>query len=166
MPKRRRTYAGRTGGTRPIDKQLIFVNMNDVNATQQSTVVLLASTACTVVGLRWSMFIEGNAGTVGNDHDYRWAIVVRRDGDGVPNSMGTVDGAEFYEPEQDVMAFGIGVDHGSATATTGANPQLVWQGKSSSKRKLLIGDRIFFICEGLATETVRVRGVVQLFCKT
>ena len=163
MSKRRRTSAG-FAAARPIDKQLVNVNLNDINATQQTTVLLTAATACTVLGIRWSMFIEGDAGSVGAEHDYRWAIIQLLDRQTANNLDGTNQG-ELYEPEQHVLAFGIGCSRTSSTATVGMQT-LTMNGKTKSMRKLRIGDRVVFICKGIATETVRVRGAVQLFCKS
>ena len=70
MSKRRRTSAG-FAAARPIDKQLISISLDDISATQQTTVLLAPSSACTVLGIRWSFFIEGNAGTISLPHDYR-----------------------------------------------------------------------------------------------
>ncbi len=165
MSKRRRTFAGRAGAARPIDKDLIFIELNDVNATQQRTELFAATTACTILGIRWSLFVEGDAGSVGLDHDFEWIIVKRNDGEGNENNMNRTNAASFYQPEQDVLAFYVGTSHASASATTGLSVESL-QGTTKTMRKMKVGDRIIFSIRGMATETVRIRGVVQLFCKT
>ena len=165
MSKRRRTFGGRSASTRPIDKDLIFIELNDVNATQQRTELFAATTAYTILGLRWSLFVEGDAGTVGLDHDWEWIIVKRNDGEGNENNMDRTNAASFYQPEQDVLAFIVGTSHTSSTASTGVEPPVI-NGFTKTMRKMKVGDRIIFAVRGIATETVRVRGIVQLFCKS
>ncbi len=91
---------------------------------------------------------------------------MRRDSDGVPNNLSTTNGGTFYEPEQDVIAFGVGTDFSTETSAAGHSTALPWNNKTSSKRKFLVGDKLFFVSEGIATESHRVRGVVQIFCKS
>jgi len=163
MSKRRRTNTGFSRVKRPIDKSLVSIVLDDVNATQQQVILDTASSACTVVGIRWDLLIEGDAGTVGLDHDYSAAIVMVRDGNSA-NAFGLANGSSWYEPEQNVLAFHRSTSHASVTATTGITPAN-WEGTTKSMRKLMTGDAILFIIEGIATNTVRVRGVIQLFCK-
>ncbi len=163
MSKRRRVSAGRAA-SRPIDKVIRVIAQTGVDTTQQNTVILTAAAACTMTGLLWDFTFAGDAGTVGSDHDYRWAIIRAREGATLDN-LTTTDAATLYTPEQDVIAWGFGIDlHHSGTiiALTSANH---WTGKTKIKRKLMIGDRIMFISRGIATETVRVLGAVQLFCQ-
>ena len=164
MSKRRRvSVSGRTS-KRPIDKSLVFILLNDVNATQQTAALSVGKTPCTIQGIRWSMLIEGDAGTVGNDHDYAWAIILVRDGFTANTIANTANLAALYEPEQDVVAFGVGTSHSSSSATTGT-VDANWAGKTKSMRKLKVGDVMQFAIRGIATETVRVRGCIQLFCQ-
>ena len=163
MSKRRRTSAG-FAAKRPIDKALININLNDVSATQQTTVLLAPAAACTVLGIRWSMFIEGDAGSVGSPHEFRWAIIQLPDGR-TAEELDSTNAGSLYEPEQQVLAFGIGVSRVSSTSSVSQFvPTIV--GKTKSMRKLRVGDRVVFIVKGIATETIRVRGIVQLFCKS
>ena len=164
MSKRRRTSAG-FAAARPIDKQLISISLDDITATQKSTVLLAPSSACTVLEIRWSLYVEGDAGSVGSEHDYRWAIIQLLDGQTANTIQGT-DAGPFYEPEQHCLAFGVRTNRLSSSATTGMTEPHIWNGKTKSMRKLRVGDRVIFICKGVATETSRVRGAVQLFCKS
>ncbi len=164
MSKRRRTKSGFSSVKRPIDKDLVSVTLEDINATQQNTIIKQASTACTVTGLRWSFFVEGDAGTVGVPHDYTWAIVLVRDGN-TANGFNVTDGSSYYEPEQNVLTFGNGTTRSAASSQTGFESHGTWSGTTKSMRKLMNGDAIHFIIVGIATQTVRCHGVVQLFCK-
>ena len=163
--KRRRVAGGGRAAPRPIDKLLAFVALNDVNATQQASTLFTATTPCTIMGIRWSGFIEGDAGTVGNKHDYQWAIVKVNDGDGAANSISRTEGATLYVPEQNVLAFGVGTDNQSATSASGMNTKL-FEGSTKSMRKYRVGDKLNFICRSIATETVRAQLCVQIFCKS
>ena len=162
MSKRRRV-SSEFSAKRPIDKALTAISLDDITATQKSTVLLAPVSACTALGIRWSLFVQGDAGTVGVPHDFRWAIIRLADGF-TANTINGTDAGSFYDPEQDVLAFGVGTSFTSATANVGHDTP-TWNGSTKSMRKLLVGDRIIFICKGEATNTVKVRGVIQLFCK-
>ena len=149
---------------RPNDKKIIVIQLNDVTNTHQTTTLVTSLTACTMFGLRWSLFVEGDAGTVGEKHDYRWTIIHQRDGTTL-SDLGESNATSFYSPEQNVLAFGVGTDDNSGTAASGFNAPPSWNGKSRSKRKLMAGDKIVFMLEDIATETVRCKGTVQVFCK-
>ena len=164
MPLRGKRARTGFSAPHPIDKKITNIQLNDVNATQQSTDLLTVSTACTVVGIRWSLFIEGDAGTLGNTHDYRWVIVHQRDGSNL-SALGATNEGTLYSPEQNVLAFGVGNDRAVPVSTALHNGPFQWNGKTSSKRKLMDGDKIVFILDEIATDTVRCKGAVQLFCK-
>ena len=164
MGKRRRLIVGSTS-SRPVDKRIVSILKTGVTNTQQTTTLVTAATACTVFGIRWSFWVEGDAGTEGVQHPYAWAIVRQREGATLV-SLNTGDANTFYTPEQDVLAFGYGTSRADATLNTSGGPgKHNWNDKSGSKRKLMIGDKIVFIINGIATETVRCEGGIQLFCK-
>ena len=165
MSKRRRVFAGRVQAPRPVDKVMTSVSLGTISATQKQAVIFTATTACTVVGLRWSLYIEGNAGTEGVPHDYGWCIIKIDDGD-TANDMDFANSAKFYAPEQNVMAAGVGSNRADAASAAVPTMKNNWNGSSASKRKMRIGDKISFACKGIATETVRAKGLVQLFCKS
>ncbi len=162
MYKRRRVYGPRA--KRSIDKRVVSVKQSSVGASNVTTVLATVTTPCTVLGIRWSFYVQGDAGTAGNAHDYVWAIIRAREGATLP-TLNTTDAATFYTPEQDVLAFGAGTSRQDAAGDTD-NPGNRWNGKSGSKRKLMIGDRVIFVANGIATETVRVEEMIQLFCMT
>ena len=167
MSKRRRTFGGRAGASRPIDKSLIFILKTGVNATQQQVDLITATTACTVLGIRWALNIQGDAGSLGTQHPYEWWIVKVNDRDGNANNTTRTDRANYYEPEQNVLAFGLGADNGdTSTSTTSMQANPVVTGNTKTMRKLRVGDRIQFVIRGIATQTVACRGIIQLFCKT
>ena len=165
MPfKRRRTDSGRASAPRPIDKKIISISITATGATQATLDLFSAATACTVVGIRWALSILGDAGTEGVNHNYKWAIVTVMDGDSA-NTMNSSNGGTLYAPEQNVIAWGIGVSRADAAGTSDVFSNR-WIGDAKSKRKLRIGDKLVFIIDGIATETVQVFGAVQFFCKS
>ena len=167
MSKRRRGVTGhRVAAPRPIDKSLISISQATVGATKVSTTLITATTTCTLVGLRWNHYIEGDAGTEGNRHDYVWWISYIQDGENATNPDIT-DGNSFLQPEQNVLAYGVGtsrMDAAGQNVDVPFNPH--WSGSTKTMRKLRIGDRVQFHVQGVATETVRCRGAVMFFCKS
>ncbi len=164
--KRRRGPVGRVAAPRPIDKSIISISQATVGATKVSTTLITATTACTLLGIRWSFYIQGDAGTEGNAHDYVWWISYIQDGENATNPN-LADAASFLSPEQNVLAFGIGtsrVDAAGSSTDTPLNER--WVGNTKTMRKLRIGDRVQFHVQGVATETVRCRGAVMFFCKS
>ncbi len=164
MSKRRRTTGGFRVAVRPVDKAITAVSLTGVSTTQQQTVLVSAATACTVLGIRWSFFVEGDGGTSTLPHDYRWAIILLKEGQTADN-MGQTNAAHFYDPEQNVLAWGFGTSRTDSDEINFLGAPDHWESKSKSMRKLMIGDRIAFIVRGTATQTVRVLGAVQMFCK-
>ena len=145
-----------TGSRRPVDKQLTFIKKDGVDATDVATTLVTVTFPCTIVGLRWDMTFFQSAGTATATGS--WAIVVLRDGVTQP-TLAVSDAAQFYNPEQDVMSFGVYViDNNTETK------QFV--GSTKTMRKMMGGDKLVFIMKGLATETSGARGVIQFFCKT
>ena len=141
---------------RPIDKNLKYIKKTGVNATQVSTTLFTATFPCTVVGLRWSMDAYQDAGT--GAANILWAVVIVRDGNSA-NNMGASDAADFYTPEQDVLAFG----HGSMDNNVDTQH---WEGTTKTMRKFMGGDVLQFITLGANTNTSNVQGIIQFFCKS
>ena len=160
--KRRRGAIGRVAAPRPIDKTLTVIVKNDVGSSTQTTDLVTATTACTAVDIRWTFYVEGDGGTAGLKHDYSWLIALVPDGTTI-NSIALTDAASMYDPEQHVLAFGYGC---SADASAALVDPFYWLGTTKTSRKLRIGDKITFAVKGITTETVRVRGCVQIFCKS
>ncbi len=141
---------------RPIDKALVAVANNGIGATQESSTVINSVNApCTITGLRWSIAIQQDGGT--GICEGTWAIAVTYGGQ-VVSTMSHTDGSVFYTPESNVLAFGAwSIDNNSETK--------MFEGSTKTMRKLMLGDQLFLIAKGVATDTSRLFGVVQLFCK-
>lgn len=137
---------------RPIDKQLKFVEKVSLNATQQETTLFTITFPCTLTGLRWSL---GSTNTTGAG-SYGWALVIVRDG-ATPKALALADGASFYQPEQDVLAYGAGI-----SVTTEGELE---QGNTKTMRKLMGGDKLFFVAKGTAGATTNMTGTIQFFLK-
>jgi len=146
-----------TSRKRPIDKILVNVSQS-TDATQVSTTLLTATFPCTVVGLRWDLTVLTDAGT--GRGVYSWVIVIVRDGV-TASQMSHTDGATIYAPEQDVMAFGKGVNQ-----ITGLTDGHQYNGSTKTMRKLMGGDKLQFLAKGEATDTQSFVGGIQFFCKS
>lgn len=133
---------------RPIDKKLISISKTN-STTQQSTDLITATFPCTITGLRWSFAMSGSS-------VIHWAIVILRDGETL-DALGQGDASTLYNPEQNVMAFGVV----NALSTDHVHPE----GSTKTMRKLQGGDKIVFVMD-CSSATGSVNGCVQLFCKT
>ncbi len=146
----------RRTGRRPVDKLLIVVNKDTVAGSQVQTILTTATFPCTVVGLRWVITVAQDGGTTACIGE--WAIIILRDG----QTAGTLvlsDAGTMFQPEQDVMTWGMwNIDNNTQTKTM--------EGDTKTMRKLLGGDRLVFIAIGVATQTSKIQGVIQFFCKT
>ncbi len=146
-----------TGAKRPVDKILINVLHNNIDATQVTTVLVTATFPCTVTGLRWDLTLQQFAGVAFGT--YAWVIAIVRDGLTIP-TLAISDGSTLYKPEQDVLAFGHGM---GALAALGMLSK--YNGSTKTMRKMMGGDRIIFILVGEATNTASCEGCIQFFCK-
>ncbi len=158
--KRRRGAQGarvaRVSAARPIDKLLVAISKDAVAGTQVSSVLYTATFPATITGLRWSLSFLQDAGTA--EGEIYWALIVVRDGLSA-STIATSDTAAFYEPEQDVLAFGV-------TMYDNNTESKIMEGATKTMRKLKGGDQLVFISKGVATDTAAVRGVVQFFAKS
>lgn len=148
-------------GSRPIDKVLPGILMNTLAAAQASQDLVTAATACTATGIRWSLNIASDT-TVTAFAEGAWAIIILRDGN-TANTMSFTGGANLYEPEQDVLAFGRFSVAGFSSTTGPASQH--FEGDTKTMRKLKIGDKLSLIALGEATNTCKVSGTVQVFCR-
>ncbi len=82
----------------------------------------------------------------------------------VASTLSVSDGGSLYDPEQEVLAFGVlGVMDNDA----GTGPAVMpFSGETKTMRKLMGGDRIMFITLGSAASSANIRVVVQFFCKS
>ncbi len=144
---------------RPVDKAIIIVNKDAVDANNANTVLVTATFPCTVVGLRWDLSFFADAGTAITD--VRWAIILVKEGNTTGASSDT-DGATFRDPEQNVIVWGFTM---LAPGDGNQGPR-IFSGDTKSMRKLMGGDVLMFTMIGKATNTCGCRGIVQFFCKT
>ncbi len=147
-------------GSRPIDKVLPNVLMAAVVAAQQTQDLVTAATACTALGIRWVLTFRNVTGTATATGTVAWAIIILRDGR-TANTISLTAGANLYEPEQDVLAFGRVNSIDDVTAQGG--PPV--EGQTKTMRKLKIGDKITFLAFGTAGNETSIAGTIQLFCK-
>lgn len=114
---------------------------------------------CTITGLRWNLssIIANNVNDV-----VTWAIVHVREGE-VTNTMNLTDAGSFYNPEQNVLCYGIRHMHGN-TAGGGMSGQ--WEGATKTMRKVMAGDRLVLCVRGYAAGNKIFQGIVQFFCKS
>ena len=152
-------FVRHTGHKRPVDKLLIVLKKQSVDATQVSTILTTVTFPCTIVGLRWDISASTSAGT--GPGEIEWAIVKVTDGDSA-NTLSFTDGATLYAPEQAVMTWGVG---NMPPFDKSANP-INWRGDTKTMRKMMGGDQLIFIVRGEATNVADIRGAVQFFCKT
>lgn len=144
---------------RPIDKSLIMVSQTAVSTTQLSTNLITATFPCTITGLRWNLGFHNNSAAVQNT--IYWAIVIVKDGNSA-NALAISDGSTFYEPEQNIIAWGSALladtDIGGTTAHN-------IEGSTKSMRKLMGGDTIQLIYRA-SDSNMSIKGGVQFFCKS
>ncbi len=162
MSKRRRTERGSVPTAprvrRPIDKELKVVNQV---ATTSAVVTTLKTTTfpCTIVGLRWEIAMLAN--TAAANPLVHWAIVLVHDGQAA-STPSTSDGADFYTPEQNVLAFGVQYIGQNDVSDFKAHIE----GSTKTMRKLKSGDLLQFITLCDVVTGVFVDAVVQFFCKS
>lgn len=143
---------------RPIDKSIINVLKQGTSA-QQSTDLVVATYPCTVTGLRWQLSAATDAS---NNCSFSWAIVLLKDGNSA-NAIASSDGSTFYEPEQNVLAFGY-CDCLDKDAAAGPGIHN-FDGTTKTMRKLMGGDKIVMLVK-MSTSAGSFAGPIQFFCKT
>lgn len=165
MKRRRVSVSGpslvvRGGSKRPIEKNLISVSQTSTTTATLSTLKTTTFPG-TVVGLRWSINVDSNVTTA--DPLCVWAIVRIPDGESV-KTPAISDGSNFYQPEENVLAFGSArvVD---ADNTNGPNV-MQFDGSTKTMRKLKQGDVLGFVTLNSVASGCTVRGIIQFFFKT
>ena len=150
---------------RPVNKSIVSVRKAaQPGDTTGQTVILAASSPCTVTGFRWEIN-ACNSSTV-LQQDIAWALVIVKAGN-TPNAFGTSDGANLYTPEQNVIAWG---------ATTLAQPlpaadayyisEKGYMGETKTQRKLMAGDSVYMLVRNAgAGGFCDWTGCVQLVCR-
>lgn len=145
---------------RPIDKQLIGTNLT-VSNSNSATTLYTCTFPGTIVGLRWELSALTVITT--GQTEMAWVIVVVPDGVSA-STPSLSNGADFYTPEQHVLAFGVGA---FADVDAGAGQvQQRWSGSTKTMRKLRAGDVLQLITIGDTANMANFFGVVQFFVKT
>jgi len=144
---------------RAIDKQIIVVNLANVDATQLNTAIFTSTFPGTITGIRWDLAFDQAGGT--GRCFYTWAIVLLKDGQAL-DTLTTTNGDELYQPEQNCLVFGHGIIQNGINL--GQTNQVA--GSTKTMRKVMIGDNLAFLIKGATTNTVSVLGAVQFFIKT
>jgi len=157
--KRQRTSAGHAHVQRPIGKSLIFVEQS-TGTSNTSTTLITATFPCTILGVRWdgyasALLVPGPMVV--------WAIVIVREGNS-DSAIGISDGSTFYNPEQNVLAYGVMNPQGSGFP--GGPVSVHFDGQTKTMRKLQGGDRLMFIARSDIAAGPDIACVVQFFCKS
>jgi len=152
---------------RPVDKALVSVALDGIGTTTSETVLYTATKACTVSSVRSMLSFVAGGGTIGTTSLVAWAIIHKRDGQQIGTAQPVLtDGANFYEPEQDVLLHGYAfVSVIAATIASQGAAGLPIVQETKTMRKLKAGDQISMIFRANATDQADVRAVNQLFIK-
>lgn len=186
MPRRFSRRRRMVRAKRPIDKQIIGVNINDCDSSTNPLELYGATFPCTISGFRaWvsarNLRISAAAAfptatSVPFATCFHWAVVISRQGMTVQDM--TFANGTMYSPEQDVIMFGQATimftwytDTGTGTATrnNGGGPCVAdFFVESKTKRKLMGGDRIMLITafNGGSNPTIDTSANVQFFAIT
>lgn len=134
------------------------------------------TTTGTVTGLRWNFAVwgyqtggAGVAGPIQCNATVKWIIVVVREGRAaaVP-ALWFDDLKDLYQPEEDVLAFGIKTFAPCEPATSFGKP-VHFLGATKTMRKLKSGDQLYLIWAvrkvGATSETFDLHGHIQVFQK-
>ncbi len=158
MSKRQRGAQGQVIARvrRPIDKEIVVVFKTGLVGTQAVTTLKTTTFPCTITGLRWDIEAAQIAGTAVSK--IAWAIVLVPEGDAI-NTLVISDAGSLYSPEQNVMAFGMGLPQ---TTSNGSR----FQGSTKTMRKMRGGDLLQFVAVSEATNSLDVFGAIQFFCKS
>ncbi len=145
---------------RPIDKQVVCSVHATLGTTQQNTILVTATFPCTIVGVRWA--ITGVSTMITANPLQFWAIHIVKEGATIP-TLAVADGASFYNPEQNLIAFGCSY---SRDSDVGSGPAAhVWDGTTKAMRKMQGGDRLVLSSRSDQVASGNMVGVVQWFCK-
>lgn len=161
--KRRRIGGGsrptvvQTRVRRPIDKQVKSVLKTQSNS-QLTTTLYTTTYPGTLVGLRWEVSVNTTVAAIAN---FWWALVIVRQGLSA-GTMAVGDGADFYTPEANLLAFGRCYN----SATAGGDPNNLWSGATKAMRKLQAGDVVAFISNSDNVSAGAISGIIQFFVKS
>ena len=140
---KKRSYSKAYPKARHVDKKLLLRSGTIAANTQVNTLLFSPTVASTLSGLRinGSVVDTDNAGTV---PQVSWAVVVVKEGY-VPNNINTGTSGDFYIPEQDVWAWGVG-----QCSNDGGQNNWIYEFDIApkTKRKMEEGDSLYFCVIG------------------
>ena len=136
---KKRSYSKAYPKARHVDKKLLLSSGNLTAATQFNTVLFTPSVACTLKGLRVNGSVNETTTTDVIPANISWAILCVKEGY-VPNAINTVSSGDFYIPEQDVCAWGVGKATQSANGIGWAYDFDI---APKTSRKMEEGDRLY-----------------------
>jgi len=152
MSKRARYAPSQSRRTsRPVDKQLISAT-GALTGAQVASRVVLSAYPCTLIGLRWSIGATKAAST----GVFVWAIVVVPEGT-TESTLVLTNEAAMYSPEQNVVAFGVGL--------LDTSNHYAVEGSTKAMRKFKVGDKLLLIAKADGDHTSTLRATVQCFLK-
>ena len=155
---KKRSYSKAYPKARHVDKKLLLSSGALTINTQANTVLFTPTVACTLKGLRVNGAVEGVSGGGGGAVNISWAVLVVKEGY-VPNSINTGSSGDFYIPEQDVWAWGVGKASQDATVSDTWIYQFDISPKTS--RKMEEGDRLYMSI--IATDNANATINTQVF---
>ena len=125
--------------SRHVDKKLLVSSGPLAANTQANTILYTAPVACTLKGLRINGSLNGT--TINANANISWAVLVVREGR-IPNSINTGTSGDFYVPEQEVWAWGVGK---AATLTTTGDNSWIYEFDIApgTSRKMEEGDKLY-----------------------
>lgn len=126
--------------------------------SQQISVVFAPDYPCTLMGIRWDGLMH--SASAGAQAAY-WALVRVRSGYS-QSTISITDSTALYEPEEDVLAFGVAYTPDSDQV----GDSYPIRGVSKARRRLMPGDTIVFCIRGVNTVNGSTLHLpIQLFAK-
>lgn len=161
MAKRQRTANTNFSSKRPIDKSIIVMSRSE-DGTGTNTLLFSADFPCTITGLRWDVGIYNTKTT---QNQFYWAIVLVKSGTSL-QIINVSDTNKLYEPETNVLAFGVSSLAPQLAADTGPGPvSMQLTGSTKTMRKMQPGDKLYHVSDSTGAN-IGVRGAIQFFCKS
>ena len=141
---KKRSYSKAYPKARHVDKKLLLSSGNLTASTQFNTVLFTPSVACTLKGLRVNGSVNETTTTDVIPANISWAILCVKEGYS-PNAINTGSSGDFYIPEQDVWAWGVG-----QASNDGGQNNWIYEFDISpkTKRKMEEGDSLYFCVVG------------------
>lgn len=138
--KRRRFTRSKRSKTKKIWSTSAATIIPSENSHSDSIEIMKSQTyPCTIAGLRWDISIN-NLDT--HPAEVFWCIIAAREGtDPTTNFTGNDWDIADVKPEQNVMAWGIGIIEPNQKPTS----LRIWEGSTKSMRKMQIGDKLLLI---------------------